>query len=189
MFARTERLLLRPGFPEDAPALAEAIADERIVRNLATAPWPYRLRDAEAFLAAPRDPILPTFLIAERTDGAPRLVGSCGLGRRPSGAVELGYWIARAHWGRGIATEAGAALIEIARALRLPALEGSHFLDNPASGRVLEKLGFRPTGIVAPRLSCARGEEAPVRYFTLPLVCQELPLRRSEPQLEEVLAA
>ena len=53
MFARTERLLLRPGWAEDAPALAAAIADEMIVRNLATAPWPYRLRDAEAFLAQP----------------------------------------------------------------------------------------------------------------------------------------
>jgi RimJ/RimL family protein N-acetyltransferase len=95
MFARTERLLLRPGWAEDAPALAAAIADEMIVRNLATAPWPYSLRDAEAFLAQPRDPILPSFLILARTLGAPRLVGSCGLGRRPSGAVELGYWISR----------------------------------------------------------------------------------------------
>ena len=34
MFARTPRLLLRPGFPEDAPALAAAIADLAIVRNL-----------------------------------------------------------------------------------------------------------------------------------------------------------
>ena len=172
MFARTTRLLLRPGFPEDAPALAAGIADERIVRNLAAAPWPYGVRDAEDFLAAPRDPILPAFLIVERTAGEPRLVGACGLGRRPSGAVELGYWIARAQWGRGIATEAGRALIDIACALRLPALEGSHFLDNPASGRVLEKLGFGPTGIVAPRLSCARGEEAPSRLYRLRLDCR-----------------
>ena len=169
MFARTNRLLLRPGFPEDAPALAAAIADERILRNLATAPSPYGLRDAEAFLAQPRDPLLPSFLIIERTDGAPRLVGACGLGRRPSGAVELGYWIARAHWGRGIATEASAALVEIARTLRLKSLEASHFLDNPASARVLEKLGFEPTGIVAPRLSCARGSESPSRLLRLRL--------------------
>ena len=154
MFARTPRLLLRPGFPEDAPALAAAIADQAIVRNLATAPWPYRMRDAEAYLASPRDPVLPSFLIFERTSGAPQLAGACGLGRRPSGSVELGYWIARAHWGRGFATEAGRALIEIARALGLANLEGSHFLDNPASARVLEKLGFVPLGIVAPRLSC-----------------------------------
>jgi RimJ/RimL family protein N-acetyltransferase len=170
MFARTERLLLRPGWAEDAPALHAAIADERIVRNLASAPWPYRLRDAEAFLARPRDPVLPSLLIFARTDGAPQLVGACGLGRRPSGAVELGYWIARAYWGRGIATEACAALIEIARSLGLPSLEGSHFLDNPASGRVLEKLGFEPIGIVAPRLSCGRGTEAPARLLRLSFV-------------------
>ena len=169
MFARTERLLLRPGWAEDAPALAAAIADEMIVRNLATAPWPYRLRDAEAFLAQPRDPVLPSFLVFERTDGAPNLVGSCGLGRRPSGAVELGYWIARPYWGRGYATEAGRALIDIARTLGLGSLEGSHFLDNPASGRVLEKLGFVAVGITAPRLSCARGIEAQARLMRLVL--------------------
>jgi len=169
MFARTERLLLRPGWAEDAPALARAIADEAIVRNLSSAPWPFALRDAEAFLAAPRDPLLPSFLIFERTDGEPVLVGSCGLGRRASGAVELGYWIARAHWGRGFATEAGEALVAIARTLRLPSLEASHFLDNPASGRVLEKLGFRPTSVMATRLSCARGEEIPARFLRLRL--------------------
>jgi RimJ/RimL family protein N-acetyltransferase len=167
MFARTPRLLLRPGFPEDAPALAAAIADEAIVRNLATAPWPYRMRDAEAFLAGPRDPLLPSLLVFERTDGAPQLVGSCGLGRRPSGAVEMGYWIARAFWGRGLATEACSALIAIARTLGLPSLEGSYFIDNPGSARVLEKLGFEPLGIVAPRMSCARGQEVPARLMRL----------------------
>jgi RimJ/RimL family protein N-acetyltransferase len=169
MFARTPRLLLRPGFPEDAPALAAAIADEAIVRNLATAPWPYRMRDAEAFLASPRDPILPSFLILERTDSSPQLVGSCGLGRRASGAVEMGYWIARPFWGRGFATEACQALVDIARTLGLPSLEGSHFIDNPASARVLEKLGFEPLGIIAPRMSCARGAEVPARLMRLRL--------------------
>ncbi|MEO6581499.1 MAG: GNAT family N-acetyltransferase [Sphingomicrobium sp.] len=169
MFARTARLLLRPGWAEDAPALAAAIGDERIVRNLATAPWPYSLRDAEAYLAQPRDPLLPTFLIFERTNADPLLLGSCGLGRRPSGGVELGYWVARRFWGRGIATEASRALLDIVRTLRLPRLQAAHFLDNPASGRVLEKLGFEPTGITAPRLSCARGSEAPSRLLRLEL--------------------
>ena len=169
MFARTPRLLLRPGFPEDAPALAAAIADEAIARNLANVPWPYRMRDAEAFLASPRDPILPSLLIFERSCAAPRLIGACGLGRRPSGAVEMGYWIARPYWSRGFATEACTALVEIARTLGLPSLEGSHFLDNPASARVLEKLGFEPRGLVAPRMSCARGEEVPARLMRLDL--------------------
>ena len=169
MFARTPRLLLRPGFPEDAPALADTIADEAVARNLAVVPWPYKLRDAEAFLASPRDPVLPSLLIFERTQAEPRLVGSCGLGRRASGAVEMGYWIGRPYWGRGLATEACGALIEIARTLGLASLEGSHFVDNPASARVLEKLGFEPLGVIAPRMSCARGEEVPARLMRLKL--------------------
>ena len=170
MFARTDRLLLRPGWAEDAPELARAIADEQIVRNLATAPWPYALKDAEAFLASPRDPVMPSFLITERTASAPRIVGSCGLGRRPSGAVEMGYWIARPYWGQGFATEAAHALIDIARTLKLPRLEASHFVDNPASGRVLEKLGFVPTGLSATRYSCARGGEAIAKLYRLRLI-------------------
>ena len=137
--------------PLSATTLAITPASISSGRNLASAPWPFGLRDAEAFLAAPRDPALPNMLIFERTDGAPRLVGACGLGRRPSGNIELGYWIARPHWGQGFATEAGRQLVEIAQTLGISRLEASHFVDNPASGRVLEKLGFQSTGIVAPR--------------------------------------
>lgn len=167
MFARTPRLLLRPGWAEDAPALTRAIGDEAVVRNLVSAPWPYRLGDAEAFLASPCDPVLPSFLIAARTGGGPVVVGACGIARRASGRPELGYWIARPYWGRGYATEAGRALVDIASTLGLAELNSSHFLDNPASGRVLEKLGFTSTGLSAPRFSCARGEEAPARLMRL----------------------
>ena len=160
MFARTSRLLLRPGWAEDAPALAKAIADETIVRNLANAPWPYGLAEAEAFLSAPKDPVLPSLLLFARTDGAPQLVGSCALMRKKaSRSVVLGYWIAREHWGRGYATEAGLQMIEIARTIGLERLEASYFVDNPASGRVLEKLGFETTGLRAPEYSCARGRD------------------------------
>ena len=116
MFARTTRLLLRPGWSQDAPALYKAIADETIVRNLASAPWPYKPDDAEAFLATERKPGEPSMLIFRRTEGAPELVGTMGFGRRPDGELEFGYWIARAHWGRGYATEAGRAVIAAARA-------------------------------------------------------------------------
>jgi RimJ/RimL family protein N-acetyltransferase len=177
MFARTERLLLRPGWVEDAPALFEAIADEAIVRNLASAPWPYTPEHAEAFLATERSPGEPAMLIFLRTAGAPQLVGAIGLARRRGDEVELGYWIARPFWGRGFATEAGQAVVRMAReSLRLPRLAAGHLVDNPASGRVLEKLGFRPTGVVAPRYSAGRGDLAPCRLFEI-----DLAEERSEP--------
>ena len=165
MFARTERLLLRPGWQEDAPALARAIGEEAVVRNLATAPWPYGEEEAQKFLGMPVDPDQPRFLIFARTGGAPRLVGGCGISPNPEGALEMGYWIARPYWGLGFATEAGRQLVHIARAMNLPKLSAGHFLDNPASGAVLRKLGFKPTGRVAQRYSLARGGAAPVALF------------------------
>ena len=89
------------------------------------------------------------------------------------GRREIGYWIARAHWGQGYATEAGLQLIEIARTLGLPRLEAAHFIDNPASGRVLEKLGFCATGRTAPRNSCARNAAQLCKLFTLELASEE----------------
>ncbi len=166
MFARTERLLLRPGWAEDAPALHAAIADEAIIRNLTSPPWPYSLADAEAFLASKRPDHAPSFLLFRRTRGAPQLVGAAGLGRKPGGEGELGYWIARPYWSLGYATEAAEAVLRIARnGLRLNKLSAGHFTDNPASGRVLEKIGFKPTGQYAQRYSAARGAAAPYKLL------------------------
>jgi RimJ/RimL family protein N-acetyltransferase len=161
MFARTERLLLRPGWGEDAPALFNAIADEAIVDKLPGTPWPYRAEDAEAYLARDKKPgELPELLIYARTHGVPKLVGGIALREDGEDGAELDYWIARPCWGLGFATEAGHAVVDMARdGLRLPSLRSGHFTDNPASGRVLEKLGFVPTGEVEKRWSAVRGEK------------------------------
>lgn len=159
MFARTERLLLRPSWPEDARELHAAIADEGIVRNLARAPWPYTADDAVHFTAQAHGERHPAFLLMLRTKGAPRLVGGCGIGDL-DGEAELGYWIARPYWGLGFATEASRAVINIAKAIGHNKLIASHFTDNPASGNVLRKLGFQSTGKIAQRQSKGRGEAA-----------------------------
>mgnify|MGYP002784818526 CR=1 FL=1 len=166
MFHCTERLLLRPAWPEDWQAVHAGIADEGVVRNLARAPWPYRPDDARQFVELPENPLFPRFLVTRARDAA--LVGCIGIDRR-NDEVELGYWIARQHWGQGYATEAGRAVIDIARMLGHQRLVASHFLDNPASGWVLAKLGFEPTGAVRPRHSCARGMDALAAEYALEL--------------------
>lgn len=159
MFIRSERLFLRPGWPEDWPEIQAGIADEAIVRNLARAPWPYRAEDARGFASQPQDQRHPHFFITLPTSTKPAEIIGC-IGLDPAdGAVDLGYWIAREHWGKGYASEAGRAVLQIARVLGHRELSASHFIDNPASGRVLRKLGFRPTGRIVPRFSLARGEE------------------------------
>ena len=169
MFSVTPRLLLRPGWPEDIDTLFAAINDESLVRNLARAPWPYTRDDAAQFLATPRPMLQPNFLIFRRDGQEPRLLGCIGFGDDGYGHIELGYWIARDHWGRGYATEAGCAVLDIARTLGHPEMQAEHFADNPASGKVLRKLGFRPTGRTTPRFSKGRGQEADAVQFTLSL--------------------
>ncbi len=164
MFHRSENLLLRPIWPEDWQGVLAGIADEGVVRNLARAPWPYGADDARRFTMLPALPKYPRFLITRARDAA--VVGCVGIDPH-EGDVELGYWIARQHWGRGYATEAGTAVLEIARTLGHERVVASHFLDNPASGRVLEKLGFLRTGRVVERHSCGRGTKAPTAEYAL----------------------
>ena len=156
MFAVTKRLLLRPGWTEDASALAEAIADEHIARNTTRMPWPYRLEDAEDYLGREQESDYPAFQIIDRTIDPVRMIGGIGF-MEGDGAPEIGYWLTPDSWGKGFATEAGAAAISAVRSsLGYTRISAGHFVDNPASGRVLEKLGFRPTGRIAPRYSRAR---------------------------------
>jgi RimJ/RimL family protein N-acetyltransferase len=70
-------------------------------------------------------------------------------------ATEIGYWYGRPYWGQGYASEALGGFLSEAR--KLGALSSGHFIDNPASGRVLEKNGFAYTGEVVAMFSLGRG--------------------------------
>ncbi|MAY20968.1 MAG: GNAT family N-acetyltransferase [Erythrobacteraceae bacterium] len=166
MFHRSQNLLLRPIWPEDWEGVFAGIADEGVVRNLARAPWPYGAEDARRFTTLPVEPMFPRFLVTRARDAA--VVGCIGIDPH-EGDVELGYWIARPYWGQGYATEAGQAVLQIARTLGHSQMVASHFLDNPASGKVLRKLGFTPTGRVVERHSCGRGHKSQTAEYALDL--------------------
>jgi RimJ/RimL family protein N-acetyltransferase len=159
MFARTPRLTLRPGWPEDAPELARAIGHESVVTKISRAPWPYRESDAADFLSRPHGKREAALLITTIEGAVPRVIGCIGI--HPEGdAHELGYWLTPDAWGRGYATEAGRQMVEIARfSFGLTRLRAGHYVDNPASARVLAKLGFVPTGRTEPQYCRARGHE------------------------------
>ena len=168
MFHITQRLLLRPAWPEDAEALFGGIADQGVVRNLASAPWPYLPEHAREFVMREQDARFPRFLITRPGPRGSELVGCIGIDET-DGEVEIGYWIARPFWGQGFATEAARGVLEVARLLGHRQIVAGHFTDNPASGKVLRKLGFIPTGKTALRHSCGRGEKAECVMYRLDL--------------------
>lgn len=167
MFHRSERLLLRPIWPEDWQGIKAGIADLAVLRNLASAPHPYRDKDAQDFTRKPITPRFPRFVVTHALTS--EIVGTIGIDPSDSGDPEIGYWIARAHWGRGYATEAGRAAVSVTKALRHKRVVGAHFLDNPASGKVLRKLGFTSTGTTRKQFSLGRGEEADAAEYELDL--------------------
>ncbi|HEX4861463.1 MAG TPA: GNAT family N-acetyltransferase [Rhizomicrobium sp.] len=150
----TERLLLRPPERCDADALVRHMEWD-VVKNLSRPPFPYLEEHALAFLASQEQGRAKgsdyAFAITDKRRGA--FLGMCGVHLRGKG-FELGYWLARPHWGMGYATEAAGEVLGFAfRNLRAEEVEAGWYHDNPASGRVLEKLGFRPNG--ADQRDCA----------------------------------
>jgi RimJ/RimL family protein N-acetyltransferase len=162
----TERLQLRRPALADAPAIAKLADDFAVSGNTTRMPFPYRPADARAFIALargldPREQI--TFAIEHRDAG---VIGALGFHRGGGPAPELGYWLGRPYWGKGLATEAVRGALRWAQAdwSRRLILAG-HFSDNDASGRVLIKTGFLYTGEVQRRFSRARSAEAATRMM------------------------
>lgn len=147
----TERLIIRPFELADAPGVARMAGDPDVARMIGSAMSPYPVIAAELWILTVRagwDRKRPPNYAFAVTEKSGTLAGSCGLFKRRGAADwEIGYWIGRPYWGRGYATEAGVGLMAWARVeLDANRFIARHFDDNPASGQVLEKLGFAYTG-------------------------------------------
>lgn len=178
MFARTERLLLRPGWPEDARAFAALLKDQAVTLNLFDLSSEMTDDDARALLSVDRNPLAPQMLLFARTGGAPRLVGGCTLTPHDGSdtACDLNFWIGRPFWGLGFATEAVGATVQAARAAGWKRIIACPGVDNSAAAHVLGKAGFRATGRTGSRFSRARGRSVACAVFA----DSEMPAMRSD---------
>ncbi len=162
----TDRLVLRPPQPSDAEAITAGIGVRDVAWNLGRAPFPYALKDAEAWIKAQtkaRDKDQEyTFLITTTSQG---VIGAVGISDFFEGVWEIGYWLAKPHWDKGYVTEAASALLDWARSTKgLDRFSSGHFIDNPASGRVLEKLGFEHIGEMDMEGKARGGKHPAARY-------------------------
>jgi RimJ/RimL family protein N-acetyltransferase len=141
----TARLHLRRPVERDADAIIAIAGDWVVARRLARVPHPYTDADVRFFFnqVVPNE---PTWAILWRQTS--RLIGMMSLVPAPDGrSAELGYYIARDHWGLGVATEAALAITRVGfESFGYLKLTSGYHADNPASGRVLAKLGFTIVG-------------------------------------------
>jgi len=143
------RCRLRPYRESDVAALARIGNDREVSRNLTDRfPHPYTEQAAPNWIAVCEADGEPTRNFAIEVDGV--LAGGAGIELREgerAGSAEIGYWLGRGFWGRGIATAAVNALRDYAfETFELEKLEASVPGWNPSSARVLEKAGFRQEG-------------------------------------------
>jgi RimJ/RimL family protein N-acetyltransferase len=147
---RTERLWLRPFELADAPAVQRLAGEREIASTTGNIPHPYEDGMAEEWIGKHR----AGFEHGERSNFAielseeNELIGSIGLAiDQANESAGLGYWIGLPYWNRGYATETGRAMLEYGFGeLGLNRIHAGFFSRNPASGRVMEKLGMRYEG-------------------------------------------
>jgi RimJ/RimL family protein N-acetyltransferase len=157
MFIRTDRLFLRPGWPEERAELASLIGG---ILGLSD--------ENRARIDALTSEMYPQFSITLPGEDGAQLIGAIEL-VDAAGAASLDFWIAEPFRRQGYATEAVRAVLSLARAVGHRRIVSWHFVDDAASGRVLGKTGFSSTGHIRMCLNPARGSGEPALVHAVAL--------------------
>ena len=149
----TERLLIRGFELSDAPAVQRLVNDIDIARSTLHIPYPYTLEMAEEWIASQKEQLENgtsiELAIALKKDG--ELIGAIAISaiNREDETAEIGYWIGKKFWNNGYCTEAAKRIVQYCfEELKLNRVYAIHFSTNPASGRVMEKIGMKKEGVL-----------------------------------------
>jgi len=157
---RSQRLSYRPLQATDAGRIATLAGEWDIARMTSRIPHPYSLVDADLWIASIGN---DEFVRGVEHEG--NLIGAVGYIEGEGGQAEIGYWIGKPWWGRGFATEATRALIAHCFGVcGFRHLTCGHFVDNPASERVIAKLGFRRIGKSSQWCEARKSDVNTIRY-------------------------
>lgn len=147
----TPRLILRPFVAADGPAVEQLAGAREIAETTLTIPHPYPAGGGAMWIAthpaAWESGTTATFAIVDRATN--ELVGCIGADiKKDDARAEIGYWIGIPFWNRGYCTEAAKAVVDfLFDTLGMNRIQARHLTRNPASGRVMEKLGMRREGV------------------------------------------
>ena len=167
----TDRIILRPWMEEDAPALFKYASDPEVGPR---AGWPpHRSLDESREIIRTVFSGEGMWAVVLKETGEP--IGCAGYLPESLSNLEIsedqcevGYWIARPYWGRGICTEALRLIVRYCFEEKgFSVLWGDYFPENPASGRVMEKCGFSDTGLTTMCPNLEVGSDRPVHVMRL----------------------
>ncbi len=170
----TNRIVLRPWRDSDAETLFKWASSPDVGPRAGWAPHKSVEESLEIIRTVFRDATNTWAIALKETDTAIGAMGygpscECDLPAR-EGEPLVGYWVAKPFWNQGICTEALRLMLDhIRKTTDIKSLISGHFVDNPASGRVMEKCGFVPTGETCIDANQYQGEGRPIRVLRLEL--------------------
>lgn len=148
----TDRLVLRLFMKSDAEVVAKLCNNYNIYKSTLYLPYPYSIEDAVTWIERHLENFNADkayeFAITDRDDG--KIYGAIALSSNQQFQNgELAYWVGEAYWGKGYATEAAQAIVEFAFEIKqYHKVFARYFGSNPASGKVLQKIGMNKEGIL-----------------------------------------
>ncbi|KFF09045.1 GNAT family N-acetyltransferase [Chryseobacterium luteum] len=150
----TERLILSQLKEEDVPFVTEYLQNKIFSDLTSNIPYPYTKEHAELWVRMSRESFESntgyTFAVRNKEG---RIIGAIGLHDREDDKAELGYWMGKPFWNKGYITEAAVALIDFGfRELKFNKIYATYFLHNPASGRIMEKIGMQKEALLKQHL-------------------------------------
>lgn len=171
------RILLRPWYESDADALFKWASDPEVGPRAGWPPHKSVEESREIINTIFNNDSTWAIVLKESGEDNAAPIGAIGYGpscdcNLPAREDEplIGYWVSRPYWNEGICTEALRLMLEhIAKTTNIPSLISGHFIDNPASGRVMEKCGFIATGETCIDSNQYQGENRPIRVLRLVL--------------------
>lgn len=145
----TKRLMMRPPHRADIEDLAIIGNDRDIAEMTSRMPHPYTQDDALAFIEGFENGQYEGCIYAITVTETGRLIGMGAVENRARfGGLEIGYWLGKPFWGKGFATEAASALVDLAfRVTETDVVLAACRTNNPASRKVLQKQGFEFLGL------------------------------------------
>jgi ribosomal-protein-alanine N-acetyltransferase len=147
---QTERLIIRPYKLTDAKGLQRLIGEYIVADTLLNVPHPYEDGMAEEWISKQKSLFEQgsnlNIVITHNKQGY--LIGGIGLNlHKEHDNAELGYWIGKPYWGNGYCTEAARAVLKYGfEIIGLNRIYAFHYARNPASGRVMQKIGMKHEG-------------------------------------------
>lgn len=155
----TERLILSQLKEEDLPFIVDYLQDKIFSDLTSNIPYPYQREDAEIWLKMSKEGFETrkgfTFAIRDKEE---KIIGAIGLHDREDGKAELGYWIEKPFWNNGFVTEAAKVILDFGfKELYFNKIFATHFPHNPASGKIMEKIGMQKESVLKQHIK--KGEE------------------------------